>query len=135
MVASSAAGNALARTEFQFSYAPGVRWILSLLGSGPASARVTVEPTQVRIRFGWSFQMTFARDAVIGAGHAQKPFGAGMGVHGWKGRWVINGSNADIVRLTFRQPERARVIGFPVKPREIFLSLEDPDGFLAAIGF
>jgi hypothetical protein len=132
---ASAAGNALAPNEFQILYAPGIRKILTLLRIDPTKARVTVEPDQVRVRFGWSFQMSFPRDAVTDAGRDKKPFGTGMGVHGWRGRWVVNGSNDGMVRITFRQPQKARVIGFPVKARELFVSLEDPAGFLAAIGF
>ena len=133
MVASSAAGNALARTEFRFSYGPFSRQMLSLLANGPSFSRVSVNAERIEIRFGWSFQMSIPRSEIASAVRSKKPFGAGFGVHGWRGRWVINGSNDGIVQLTFRQPQQARVVGFPVKPREIFLSLEDPDGFLVAI--
>jgi hypothetical protein len=39
-----------------------------------------------------------------------------------------------IVTLEIQPPARAWVIGFPVRLRKLHISLEDPDGFLAAVG-
>jgi hypothetical protein len=33
------------------------------------------------------------------------------GVHGWRGRWAVNGSSKGMVELTIDPPVRARVTG------------------------
>jgi hypothetical protein len=58
----------------------------------------------------------------------------GLGVHGWAGWWAVNGARAGAVRIDIDPPSRARVCGFPVRLRTLWLSLVDPDGFLAALG-
>jgi hypothetical protein len=57
------------------------------------------------------------------------------GVHGWKQRWLVNGSSHGIVVLSIDPPARARVVGVPVRVRELAISLDDPVGFAAALGF
>ncbi|HEX4984197.1 MAG TPA: hypothetical protein VFV63_21010, partial [Ilumatobacteraceae bacterium] len=59
----------------------------------------------------------------------------GWGVHGWRGRWLVNGSSHGIVVVGIDPPAKARVLGVPVRLRELAISLEDPAGFAAAIGF
>jgi hypothetical protein len=39
------------------------------------------------------------------------------------------------VVLAIDPPARARVLGVPVRVRELAISLEDPVGFAAALGF
>ncbi len=58
----------------------------------------------------------------------------GWGVHGWRGRWLVNGSSHGIVVLGIDPPARARTLGLPVRLRELAVSLEDPVGFAAALG-
>ena len=56
----------------------------------------------------------------------------GVGVHGWAGRWLVNGATTGIVTLTVDPAARGRMLGVPVKLRVLHLSLQDPDGFVAA---
>ncbi|MFM8943879.1 MAG: hypothetical protein ACKOI0_01230, partial [Actinomycetota bacterium] len=55
------------------------------------------------------------------------------GVHGWFGRWLVNGAGDGLVRLDLRPTARATAGPFPVGLRTLWVSLEDPDGFLAAL--
>ena len=55
-------------------------------------------------------------------------------VHGWAGRWAVNGARAGAVRVDIDPPSRASVCGFPLRLRTLRLSLVDPDGFLAPWG-
>jgi hypothetical protein len=45
----------------------------------------------------------------------------------------VNGSRAGSVRLDVEPPARAHVCGVPVRLRTLWLSLTDPDSFLAAL--
>jgi len=119
--------------QFDINYTGINRPILSVFGLGPRFSRVTVSDTSVRIRMGWAFDATIPRDQISTAEKAKKPAMFGWGAHGWRGRWVVNGSDAGIVRLTIDPPVHARTLLFAIRPHELYISFEDPDGFLAAL--
>ena len=54
------------------------------------------------------------------------------GAHGWRGRWLVNGSSKGIVELTIDPRVRAYVMGVPVKLRTLWVSVTDPDALIAA---
>ena len=56
-------------------------------------------------------------------------------MHGWRQRWLVNGSSHGIVVLAIDPPARARVLGVPIRVRELAVSLDEPVGFAAALGF
>jgi hypothetical protein len=56
----------------------------------------------------------------------------GWGAHGWRGRWLVNGSSKGIVELTVDPPARAYVLGFPIKLRTLRVSVTDPDALIDA---
>lgn len=107
--------------------------LLALLGMGPGRSGVTVTDTDVRVRMGWAFNAAIPRDRITSAAKATKPALFGWGVHGWRGRWVVNGSDSGMVRLTIDPPMLTRTLIFAIQPHELYISLEDPDRFLAAI--
>jgi hypothetical protein len=54
------------------------------------------------------------------------------GVHGWRGRWLVNGSAKGMVELTIDPPVRAYVAGVPITLRTLWVSVTDP--LIAAVG-
>ncbi|MFW2334141.1 hypothetical protein [Ilumatobacter sp.] len=120
-------------STFDFRYDRWCGWILALFGSGRRFSRVVVGPAEIGVRLGIAFRGTIDRSAIRTARDWDgRVFG--WGAHGWGGRWLVNGSSSGIVVLDIDPTGRARVLGFPVKLRELALSLEDPDGFCAALG-
>lgn len=119
--------------QFSISYTSFNRKLLKVFGMGPNKSSVAVTETDVRVRMGWGFDGTIPRNLIVSATRAEKPAGKGWGVHGWAGSWVVNGSDEGIVKLTIDPPVHARMIIFAVKLRELYVSLDDPEGFLAAI--
>lgn len=104
------------------------------LGMGPGVSGVDVDAGQVRVRMGWAFRARFPSAVVreVRAG-VRMPF-PGWGVHGWRGRWLVNGSSRGLVRMRLDPPQRARVCGFPVRLRALWVSAEDPEGLARALG-
>ena len=80
----------------------------------------------------WAFSGRVPRSSIIGAVRVSGPV-LGWGAHGWRGRWLINGSSRGLVRVSIEPAGRGRCLFVPVKLRELTLSLEQPDEFLAAI--
>ena len=50
------------------------------------------------------------------------------------GRWLVNGSSKGIAVMHIEPTAKGRVLGVPVKLRELALSLENPEGFNNALG-
>ena len=50
-----------------------------------------------------------------------------------RGRWLVNGSIRGLVRIDLDPPAPGRVCGFPVKVRELIVSVVEPDGLVAAV--
>jgi hypothetical protein len=55
------------------------------------------------------------------------------GVHGWAGRWLVNGAGDGIVVLNLDPLQRGYVMGFPVKLRELRVSVDDPSALATAL--
>ena len=55
------------------------------------------------------------------------------GVHGWAGRWLVNGSGKGLVSLELKPEQRARVLGVPVRLRELIVSVEDPAALIRSL--
>jgi hypothetical protein len=55
------------------------------------------------------------------------------GVHGWAGRWLVNGTGDGILVIRLERRQRGYVAGFPVKLRELLVSVHDTEGLGAAL--
>src|SRR5262245_22938450 len=102
-----------------------LRSLLSLLGLGPTFSSVDFDERELRVRMGWAFRTTVPRSSITAAVR-DRDMWWGIGVHGWAGRWLVNGSVAGIVTIRIEPPGRAWVLGWPVRLRELSVSLVDP---------
>jgi hypothetical protein len=117
-------------TTFAIRYT-GLNSLMKYLGMGPNRSGIDVG-TDVRIRMGWAFSVRFRREEIASVAlDAQRVYG--WGVHGWRGRWLVNGSSKGLVRIDLRDPVRGRLMGVPVKVSTIRVSMETPDDLVAAL--
>jgi hypothetical protein len=107
--------------------------LLWAFGFGPRRSYVDLAGDELRVRMGWGFRATIPLRSIVGTGRRGYVWWA-FGVHAYrKGVWIVNGSGSGMVVLGIEPPAPARVLGIRVKLRGLWVSLEDPDGFLAAI--
>ena len=121
------------RFPIRFTSANGV--IMRGLLISPSNAYVDLAGDTIHVRMSWAFSARIPRRLVAGARPGKPPairFTAGA--HGWGGKWLVNGAPDGIVTMELSEPIRAFVSGFPIRLKELSVSLEDPDGFLAAVG-
>jgi hypothetical protein len=102
------------------------------MGLGPGLSHVDLTDERLRIRMGWAFSADLPRSAIASSGASDGPVG-GIGVHGWRGAWLVNGAASGLVTVSFEPAQRARVMGLPVALHTLRLSLEEPEAFLAAL--
>jgi hypothetical protein len=81
---------------------------------------------------GWAFRTRSPRAAVVSSSEVDmKPLS--RGVHGFGGRWLVNGSGRGIVRLELSPRQRAYVLGFPVSLQSLLVSVEEPSALTGAV--
>ena len=120
--------------RFRIRYSKGLLPLFVLLGMGPTFSSVDVDQGGLRVRMGWAMRARIPHGSIVEAG-ASRPIWWAIGVHGdLHGHWLVNGSPKGIVWLRIDPPVKGRVLGVPTKLRRLGLGLEDPDGFLAALG-
>jgi hypothetical protein len=127
-VIAAASGNG-ARFSISFDRWYGV--VSSLLGLPPSTAYVKLGGAQVEVRMGWAFRSRFPRSAVV-ATSALDIRSLSRGVHGFGGRWLVNGSGRGILRIHLSPIQRAYVMGVPVRLRELLVSVSDWPALAAA---
>jgi hypothetical protein len=100
-------------------------WLLTVLLLPARSAYVRIDGDVVKVRMGWAFRARFSRADVLEVAKFRPV--VSVGVHGFRGRWLVNGAHRPIAVIRLAQPVRARVIGFPLSVREILVSVADRD--------
>jgi hypothetical protein len=109
-----------------------LRVLLTVLGMGPGLSHVELDGDTLRVRMGWAFGAAIPVSHITAVRPRSGPVG-GIGVHGWRGRWLVNGATTGLVVISVDPEVRAWGTGIPVRLRELTLSLEDPDALVAGL--
>jgi hypothetical protein len=109
----------------------GANKAMVLLGVVPEHCRVEVDEGEFRVLMAWLFQLDVPRANVRSAARDDGRV-LGWGAHGWRGKWLVNGSSSGLVRIELDPPGHGRVAGVPVTVRVLRVSVDDPDGLVAA---
>jgi hypothetical protein len=108
------------------------RPLLSILGMGPAFSGIDLGDDRMKVKMGWVFRVSVPRASVRGAEPSSGLVG-GIGVHGWNGRWLVNGAATGLVTIDIDPKARAFVCGFPVRLRRLRVSVDNPEELAAAL--
>jgi hypothetical protein len=120
--------------RYSISYNAPSKVILGALGAGPGKAAVDAGPDTIQATLGWAGKVTIPRASIVSVERVDAiPWWMGYGLHGGFGTWALNGSNNGAVKLTLREPATGKVMFAPIRPRVIYFSLEDPEGFIADV--
>src|SRR4051794_29013206 len=88
--------------HFALSFNTPMRGLMTAMFAGPHRCDVSLDDACLRVTVGtggWTFNTTLPRSSIVSAGHTSGPV-TGWGAHGWRGRWLVNGSSRGLVRLT-----------------------------------
>jgi hypothetical protein len=100
-------------------------------GFGPKHSEVRIADDALRVKYGWGFDTTVPLSSITKAEPNNERV-LSWGAHGWRGRWMVNGSSKGIVELTIDPPAKARVMGVPTELRTLWVSVTDPDALIKA---
>jgi hypothetical protein len=110
----------------------GVNKAMVLIGVVPDHCRVEVDDGELRVRMAWLFHLDVPRAYVRSLGRYEGRVW-GWGAHGWRGKWLVNGSSSGLVQIELDPPGHGRVVGFPIRVRTLVVSVEDPDALIGAL--
>jgi hypothetical protein len=120
--------------EFPIRYSPRLYWIFRPLLLGTRRSEVRLTTTDLHVRMGWAFDARVPRGSIRAASRF-RDWPWAIGVHGnLRGSWLVNGSATGLVQLRIDPPARGRSALLPLTIRWLGLGLQDPDGFLEALG-
>jgi hypothetical protein len=100
---------------------PGALARLASFGSSP---NVEVDDTAVRLRAG--LHVDIPRSSIVSATVGRARFVDGVGIHGWGGRWVVNGRMGYVAVLRVQPATQGHLYGVPVRIRELLVAVADP---------
>ena len=105
---------------------PVLRVLLLVLFVRP---RVEVSRQVLLVSLGWSFRVAVPRGAIQAVDSV--PWRRhSIGAHGWRGRWLVNTATGPLVRIRIEPATTGRLLGVPVRVRELTLSIDDVAAFL-----
>jgi hypothetical protein len=98
-------------------------------------AYAQLQDGKLHVRFGPMFNERIRLDNIEAAEVARWPRWAGVGLRtNLRGSVGLVGSYDNTVKLTLKEAQPAHLFLFPAKCKRLYVSLEDPEGFLDAIG-
>ncbi|HEY6277645.1 MAG TPA: hypothetical protein VIX86_15075 [Streptosporangiaceae bacterium] len=112
-------------------------WVDTLLfRTGPGVAGVEVSPGEIQVRMG-DYKLSVPRSSIRSVSRSRARLRGTTGVHGGRGRLLINGSEDGLVELALEPPcytgRTLNTMFVNEKVTSLILSLVDPDGFIAAV--
>lgn len=117
----------------QFRIRYGVtRPLFSLLGAGPRFSGVSVDGDRLRVRMGWMFRAEVPLSSISGV-KRHRGFVGGIGVHGGRGTWLVNGGIKGIVDIEIDPPAQARVLGVRARLKQLQVGVEEPEPLISVL--
>ena len=111
-------------------------WLRTLLGRGSGRGSVEVDPGVLRLRTD-DFRLDIPRGSVRSVGRPEHQHRGTIGIHARRGSWLVHRSHDGLVELAIEPPcylpPQLSTVFRPMKISSLIISLDDPDGFIAAI--
>ncbi|HZB02234.1 MAG TPA: hypothetical protein VE800_09025 [Actinomycetota bacterium] len=121
--------------SFPIKYSPLSRWLMTPLLLGARHGTIQLTPDALVVRMGWAFRAEILRSSIRRAArHRDVRWAIGVHADLRFTSWLVNGSTQGIVFLDLDPAAKGRSGPFPITIRRLGLGLDDPDGFLRALG-
>jgi hypothetical protein len=118
--------------RFYISFDRSYGILSSLLLLRPADSYLEIDDQEVRVKMGWAFRSRFPKSAVTQTAETNR-HPLSRGVHGFAGRWLVNGSGQGIISISLSPTQRGYVMGVPVRLKQLKISVAEPSGMVEAL--
>lgn len=121
--------------RFAFSFNALAKLLMTPILAGPRRCHVVLTTDRLKVTMGacgWAFSSSVPRSSIVQAKRVSGRVWQ-WGAHGWRGRWLVNGSGRGLVQITIEPAGRGRCLFVPLKVRQLTLSVEQPDELVAAL--
>jgi len=111
------------------------RWYAALstaLGLFPSSSYLQVTNDVVHVRMGWAFRAAFPKSAIASTEITSRSV-VSRGVHGFAGRWLVNGSGQGLVIINLNPLQRCHVLGLPLRLKQLIVSVAEPGALVSLL--
>lgn len=108
-----------------------LKLLFFVMGMTPGRSYLELAEDELLVRMAWAFHARVPRASITSARRVGDT--VNIGVHGWRGRWIVNGAGGPMVAISIAPPARARALGFGAKLSELLVSVDDPDALVAAL--
>ena len=98
---------------------------------GPKQSEVRIADDVLHVKFGWGFRTAVPLSSITKAEQNHDRVYS-WGAHGWRGRWLVNGSSNGIIELTIDPATKAHVLGVPVTLSTLWVSVTEPEALIEA---
>lgn len=107
--------------------------LLLLFGATASRSYMEVDWEKVTVRLGW-YRVVVPREDVIGVTEDRWPWYGGLGWRAdFRSRLALVAAYSPVVRLDLARPQRARLLGIPIRFDRLYVSVESPDLVRAAL--
>jgi hypothetical protein len=120
--------NDMNTSRFPIAHHGAFAWLTVLFAR---SASIVVDD-EVVVTYGPWFRSRFPRSAIASVARFDRRV-LSRGVHGWNGRWLVNGAGSPLVAITLDPVQRGRVMWVPVRLRELIVNVDDPDALESSL--
>ncbi len=94
-----------------------------------------IEEGKLHVHFGRVFDQEFPLEEIEGASLARWPIWAGIGPRtDFRGNVGLVGTYVNVVEVRFKEAQRVRLMFVPAGCRKLYISMEEPNAFIAALG-
>jgi hypothetical protein len=111
-------------------------WLRTLLGRGSGRGSVEVDADVLRLRTD-DFHLDVPRSSIRSAARPEHQHRGTIGIHARRGSWLVHRSHDGLVELAIEPPcylpPQLSTAFRPMKISSLIISLDDPDGFIAAV--
>ncbi|BBX65703.1 hypothetical protein MSAS_48770 [Mycobacterium saskatchewanense] len=122
--------------DFRMRYDRWYRPLATLLGAGPKRTTIRVDQGALHVKHGWMFRIDLPLNDIRSV-RVMSGRPLAWGVHPMGDAWMVNGSREGIVELRFSRPVTSKSVQLMSSTwgevRCLYLSLEDPGSFVAAV--
>lgn len=105
---------------------------LRVIGATDKTSYVNVNDGGLVARFGY-YRVALPRTQIASAAPAELPWHWGLGLRAKRGKLALLGAHHGVVLITLHEPYRTTLLKIPLKVTELYVSVEDPDGLIAAL--